>query len=216
MLRVICWIVLVSAVLTAEAGAARADEVGLSLDGRTWTPDLDRPLFDPRMRWVPGDVEIRSFWVRNESATKASMNVGVRTSDPDALLSQDDFLVDARVRGGTWVALPRNGGGLTLTDRTLPASGRIRIDLRVTFDATSENRTQVASLPMRFVVRLTQAGPRGDAPGGGPGTTPDGPDGLLPGTGAAAEPWQLWLAGALLGGGLLILAARRRKEHADA
>ena len=61
----LCWIVLVSAVLTAGAGAARAnDEVGLSLDGQTWTSELGVPL-RPAHALVPGDIETRSFWVRN-------------------------------------------------------------------------------------------------------------------------------------------------------
>ena len=48
MFRVLCWIVLVLAVLTAGAGAAHADdEVGLSLDGHTWTADLQSAALRP-------------------------------------------------------------------------------------------------------------------------------------------------------------------------
>ncbi len=146
MFRVLCWIVLVLAVLTAGAGAARADdEVGLSLDGHTWTADLNRPLFDPAMRWIPGDVETRSFWVRNDGPAKASMKIGVRTTDPDALFAQDDILIDARVRGGRWAPLSHGRGTRALTDRTLAKGGRVRVDLRVTFVPEATNRTELSA-----------------------------------------------------------------------
>lgn len=203
------WVQAVVALAVVSAGAAparAADEVGLSLDGRSWTTDLSRPLFDPRMRWVPGDVETRSFWVRNQGPTAASLRVAVRTSDPGALIAEDDIEIAARVRDGRWV--PLTGAGPAPDDRVLGdgplAEGeRVRVDLRARFVPWSTNRSERRTLPLVFVVRLSQAGP-------------DGGDGPLPDTGSAVAPWLLWLGGALVTGGVgAVLAATRRREARD-
>lgn len=210
MLRATCWTLLVSIALAIGAGPARAENaVGLSLDGQTWTSELQRPLFDPAMRWVPGDTETRSFWVRNQGPTAASTQIAVRTTDADGLLVQDDIAIDARVRGGAWTSLSDPAGSQTLTDGGLAKGNRVRVDLRVAFLPESTNRSELKELPLRFVVRLTQSGV-------GPGDGDDDGSGLLPDTGSVVEPWLLYLAAALLGGGFLILIVRRRKEESDA
>ena len=107
--RALCWTVLLSFVLTIDAGAARADEVGLSLDGQVWTSVLRRPLFDPAFRWVPGDTETRSLWVRNQGPTPASMRITLRTTDPDLLLARDDLRSTPGHRRSVDVAGQRSG-----------------------------------------------------------------------------------------------------------
>ncbi|MEZ0580021.1 LPXTG cell wall anchor domain-containing protein [Nocardioides sp. MH1] len=209
MYRVLCSVLLAAVVLTTGAGAARADdEVGLSLDGHQWSASLSRPLFDPAFRWVPGDTETRSLWVRNQGPTAASMEVGMRTLDPDALVQNEDLRIDARVHHGSWLPLTADGTAQTLLDRGLEKGARVRIDLRVAFDPASTNVTQVRTLPLKFVVRLTQSAPRGD---GGP----HGTDGDLPDTGSTVQPWQLWLAGGLIGCGIALVVRRRKEEETD-
>ena len=205
--RVLCWTVLVSIAVAIGAGpASAADEVGLSLDGQTWTDELRRPLFDPALRWVPGDTEQRSFWVRNQGPSRASMRIRVETKDPGGLLRRDDIRIDARVSGGSWTPLPDAGGAQPLTDQTLAMGDRVRVDLRVAFVAESTNPSELRELPLRFVVRLTQAGPGG-------GKDDDDNSGFLPDTGAAVERWLLWVAAGLIGSGLALLLARRRREE---
>ena len=210
--RAICWTVLASIVLVINTGSAHAsDEIGLSLDGRTWTSDLRRPLFEPAMRWVPGDSETRSLWVRNQGPTGASMRLAVRSTDLDTLLERDDILISARVRGGRWVPLNDGGAGSPLTEGALAQGDRLRLDVRVAFVAAATNRSEVDKLPLDFVVRLTQDRPGGG--GGGEGNSDGWGSGDLPATGAAVEPWLLWLAAGLIGSGLALLVARRREEE---
>jgi LPXTG-motif cell wall-anchored protein len=213
MYRVLCSILLAAVVLTTGASAARADdEVGLSLDGHQWSSSLSRPLFDPAFRWVPGDTETRSLWVRNQGPTSASMQIGLRALESSALLADDDLQIDARVHNGTWLPLGTDGTTQTLVDRGLAKGARVRVDLRVAFVPTSTNDTQLRTLPLKFVIRLTQAGP-----GGGPGDSGSNGNngGELPDTGNSVQPWQLWLAFALLGGGLVLVVRRRKEEETD-
>ncbi len=206
MFRLLSWTVLAPIALTINAGAAQAgDEIGLSLDGSSWTSELKRPLFEPRMRWVPGDTETRSFWVRNQGPTAASVRIAVRADDPDGLLARDDIVIEARMHGGTWLPLPDAGASSALTDDVMAQGDRLQVDVRVAFDPASTNQSERNLLPLIFVVRLTQAGPGGD----------DGLSGNLPETGTGVEPWILWLGSALIGGGLVLLVAARQREASD-
>ena len=102
-------IVIVAAILLAAAPAIAADEVGLSSDGVSWGSALSEPLFDPAFRWVPGDRETASFWVRNESSDAALLDVAILGSSVDALMETGDLSVTVAVAGG--------GGPTTTTTR---------------------------------------------------------------------------------------------------
>ena len=207
--RLVPWTVLASIALTIDAGAAHADgNVGLSLDGHSWASELRQPLFDPAFRWVLGDTETRSFWVRNQGPTAASMRIALRTTDPDRLVAREDLRIDARVWGGSWTSLA-GGADQALTDEAIPEGDRVRLDLRVVFVPGATNPTEREHLPSGFVVRLTQAG-LGGADGGG-----ERPSGGLPNTGNEVELWLVWLGTALLGGGLVLVLAARRREASD-
>ncbi|MFI5428339.1 hypothetical protein ACHMWU_18290 [Aeromicrobium sp. UC242_57] len=39
---------------------------------------MGEPLFDPDLRWVPGDSTIGGFYVRNQGASDANLRVAVR------------------------------------------------------------------------------------------------------------------------------------------
>ena len=211
MIRALCLIVLAGFVVLTTAGSARADDaVGLSLDGHQWSSSLTQPLFDPAFRWVPGDTETRSLWVRNQGPTGASMQIALQAPPANPLLAGDDLKIDARAQDGAWLALPTDGSTQTLVDRTLAKGDRVRLDLRVAFVPGSTNQTQLRELPLKFVVQLTQARPGGGGPGGDAGGGGD-----LPDTGNTVQPWQLWLAGALIGGGLVLVVRRRKEEEAD-
>ncbi len=191
------------AMVTASAAPARAeDEVGLSLDRRTWTANLAAPLFDPGFLWVPGDAHLRSFWVRNAGPTAADLTVTLRVQNVDGPLV-DDLAVAARVQGGTWQRLATPAAGTRLTDRAMPTAEAVRVDIRVAFDPGSHNQSQSRTLPLHFVVRLTQDG------------TGDGPGGLLPETGNAVPWWLPATAAGLLGLGLVLVGLGRRRESSD-
>jgi hypothetical protein len=208
-----CW-------LATTSPAIAADEIGLSNDGSHWSTVLTDPLFDPSFIWVPGDAKTSSFFVRNQGPTPAELTITVTSGDGDQLLANDDITLAARADGGSWAPL-RNGVATTaLTAQAIARGGSTRVELRARFDPASANRTEDKSLPLRFVVRLTEAIPT-------PGPTPSDSDsdesnharegGIgLPGTGSNLGVGTAWSAVALLGGGsLLALLARRRSKAAQ-
>lgn len=201
--RALCLSALVPIVLALGAGPVYADDlVGVSLDGSDWTDQLRRPLFDPALRWVPGDTETRSFWVRNQGPTAASMQLALRRTGLGPLLSRHDVQIDGRVDGGSWTSLT-DDAGRTLADGVLAQGEEVRVDVRVAFAPEATNPSERERLPLRFAVRLTQ----NDAVDDGPQHLPD--------TGNGVAGWMVWLGAALVGAGLTLLAAARRREAGD-
>jgi LPXTG-motif cell wall-anchored protein len=194
--------------VTASPAPARAEEeIGLSLDGRHWRSELTAPLFDPAARWVPGSRETRSFFVRNQGPTGARMSIEVRSRDSGRLLPDHDIGLTVRAAGGPWAALENGQPVATLLRGALVRDERVRVDVRVVFDRASTNQSQVRRLPLTFHVRLVGAGADADVPD-------DGPD-ALPDTGSLVEPWIVWLGAVLIGGGLALVLAARRREADD-
>ncbi len=179
--------------------AQAADEIGLSRDGITWVDELSVPLFEPERRWVPGDDETRSFWIRNQGPSGAEMTVETLSPSGDRVLAAD-IALSARVDAGPWRSLGLQRRSRTLTVEPLRVGRTARVDVRATFDSASINRTQRLTLPLTLRITLAQAlTDQGDEP------DPD-PGGLLPGTGATLG-WQTLLLGLVLtlGGALLIV-----------
>lgn len=208
--RLATLVVALSLVPTAFAApAVAADEVGLSRDGRTWHDSLSEPLFAPDFRWVPGDRETASFYVRNRGPSAARMSIDVTAGDADRLLAESDIEIDVRAGGGDWHRVPNGGTTKALVRDSLAESATTDVDVRVDFAWLSPNRSQRKALPLRMVVTLVQSGPVDRGPSDQPG------GGLLPGTGADVPPWLLWLAAVLLGvGGSLWAAGRKERSHA--
>lgn len=193
------------------AHAASGGQLGLSIDGRTWTRNLTRPLFDPTIRWVPGDVRTASFWARNQSSDPGRLSIRVTGGPATSLARTGNIRV--RVDGRT-VAL--SGSGTVVTDRLLQPGRRQRVPVSVAFLGSSTNPSQARQLGVRFLVRLTQAGiggRHGSAGGTSPGGTslgePSRGGDLLPNTGGP----PLWPA-AVAAGSLLAGAAVLRRTRA--
>lgn len=201
-------------VLLVGLGPASADEpggveLGLSRDGVTWSPTLAEPLFDPGVRWVPGDVRTERFYVRNQATSRGAMTVTVRSVRRDALLETRTLSVAARSGDGEWRAV--DGPSLVpIVDADLVASGAaVPVDVRVTMDSDAPNRTMVLGTDLEFTVQLADAR---SVPGGS-GDGASGEDGLGD-SGASVAAWMV-LVGALavFGGTTLLLA--RRGSHAE-
>lgn len=203
---------------TAPARAA-TEPVQLSNDGRTWTPDLARPLFDPATRWVPGDVRRAAFWVRNAGPTVGSLAVTARVQDTDGLMADDAIDLELREAGGAWTGVTP---GATLTLASLPAGADTRVEVRATYPWSSGNDTMRRTLSFSFGVRLSgddvaaTAGPTSAGPSATTtqqSASQDRDSGVsLPNTGNPVDWWWLLLAAAALGGGTALVVRSKRKD----
>ncbi|MGD9960179.1 LPXTG cell wall anchor domain-containing protein [Nocardioides sp.] len=195
-------------VLAGTPAMAAGDEIGLSLDGTSWSSDLTDPLFDPAIRWAPGDTRVESFLVRNQSSTASTLDVEITNTMVEGLLATGDLHLDAKVGNQPWKAF--SGGSVPVSsDLRLAVGQHERISVRATFDEAADNQTQQLPFDLDFEVRLTQASGiavPGDNPE--PGTQP------LPATGGPS--WWLAAVGAAALGWGLTLVTRRRKEQPDA
>jgi len=212
-------LLLAGLVAATPTGAVAAAEIGLSKDGSNWSSTLTRPLFDPAFRWVPGDDETSSFFVRNQGPSGAVLTISVRSADTDQLLSNSDIELSARVDGGSWIKLANGVATSGLTERSVARGGTARVDVRVRFDPSSVNTSQTKSVPLKFAIRLTQASGSSRTPGdnsdSGGDDDDEGRDGDLPGTGSTVAPAMLWVAAMLIGGGLALVGRSRREERVD-
>jgi len=197
--------------MAAVVGAAPAhadDQVGLSPDGVVWYDALHRALFASDRRWVPGDAETASFYVRNEGMSAAQLTIKVRSADGAGLLAANDIEITTRTAGGEWHEVENGIASVPLTDHAIEQGGEVRVDVKVRFVWLAPNGTMLKRLPLDFEVRLVEAGP----PDGDNGS--DGPTGLLPDTGSAVSLLLVWLGAILLGSGIaLVVAARRRRAE---
>lgn len=192
------------------AGPAHADgELGLSYDGRHWQDRLERPLFDPGLRWVPGDVRTARFYVRNLGSDRGSLTVEVEDTNragSGTLSASGHLRVVARAGRTAWTSM-RGGDLAHLVDDDLLASGRtVPVEVRVSMDASAPNRTMVLSSDLDFRVVLR------DARAAGAGSGAAGQE--LPATGTPVPPWLPPVALGLLGSGLW-LVVRRRGERSE-
>lgn len=191
-------------VVGATAPAHAADELSVSSDGRTWSADLERPLFDPATRWAPGDRRTAVFWVRNDADEPGRLSVDVRTLGPSAD-TFDDLVVEASGGSVTWAEEPGPDGAGTAT---VAAGETERITVDVRLPSWSRNLSQLDRVDLELLVRLE--GGRRPGPSG-PG---DGPSRLLPDTGGVG----VWLFGAVVGllaGGLLLVGRERREKEKE-
>lgn len=183
----------VAALFVSPAGRATADgpegAVLISPDGRTWSADLPAPLFDPSLRWVPGDTRTSSFYVENRGASPAEVGLKVSAADGGSLLGTGDVLLRARVAGGPWEAVPGEIGE-PLDSVAVGVGESRRIDVRAVLRAASSNLSQTASVALSFVVQLTEKAPS-------PGT--------IPATGAPELRGLLFLAALCVGTGLALV-----------
>lgn len=215
MIRAVCLSLALVAVLVwpTASGAAtpdssRSEELGLSWDGRNWSDTLPGSLFDPRIRWVPGDVRTEEFHVRNQADESGDLTISVAATDPDSLLRDEDIVLAARVDRGAWVRFENTAGWFRLQRSELAAGGQNRVQVRASFDPGSGNESQADRLSLRFLVTLSDA-----RAGGNDEEPPDeGGNGWLPDTGAPALGWLLVMAGVAIGTGLALVRRGRREE----
>ncbi|MFV0253189.1 MAG: signal peptidase I [Beutenbergiaceae bacterium] len=175
--------VAVTTVLVAlcAAPAAAADELAFSWDGLTWDTQLDAPLFDPSVHWVPGDVRTASFWVRNRGESAAALTIMVASHGIADLMAQGDLRFTVKVGDGAWVGLA-DATGSTLPGQIAVGASE-PVHLRATFDPAAGNGSQMRQLEFQISVVLSAylpptGTPEPDATAGG-GAAAAGNDGTL-------------------------------------
>lgn len=214
-----------STVLAALVGGAAApahadDEVGLSLDGLTWVGTLLDDLFGSVALWVPGDAETRTFQVRNDGPSEATLSIDVVAADPNQLLDRGDFVLQARVDGGPWQMVAPGVNPVAPSGLVIDEGQRAVVDVQVRFvpqAASGEDEL----LPL--TLRVTLAGDdevggveaTDDGNGGGNGEVGGVASDGLPATGSPLDAWMIWLAAALIGAGLALLAPARRRRTVE-
>ncbi len=197
-----------SILVGAIAPAAADAKIGLSMDGVTFSSALSGPLFGSQIRWVPGDERRRTFYVRNQGAERAVMAVDFVGRDVNDLLATGELTISASADGGPTRAVSSAGTRRLITDVEVPAAGVSRVDVDVSFDPASDNRSQIRGTEFDFAVHLTQdevlaANVADRAAEGG---------GILPDTGSPAS-WTLIIGSVFVVGGLI--TTRKQREIED-
>lgn len=217
MTRVLTLLFAVTAALLGLAGPASASgELGLSPDGVHWASSLPAPLFDPAFRWVPGDSQVASFYVRDQSTDAAVLDLTMLTGPVQTLIDTGDLTVGASVDGGAFTDVKTPGTHLLIHQVPVAAGAMHKINVRITFDPASTNASQSRELDLDFTVTLTQAttnvrpptGGGGSGHGHGHGGTGSGP---LPNTGTVITPFMLLLAALLVAVGTGLVGYGRRR-----
>ena len=192
-------------VVVAGAPAQAADELSVSRDGVTWTDAIVDPLFDPDIRWVPGDERQVRFFVRNESADSGRLTIDVEGVEVDGLLETGDLAISARGGDGSWMTVDEPGTKRLVT-RVLPSSGVESVDIEVRFDPASTNISELKMQDLRFRATLSQASVADDEPSDA--------GGILPSTGATRGMLSIAAIGCLLLlVGSSIVARRKEVSH---
>ncbi len=194
--------IMVITVGSSAAPARAAGELGLSVDGVTWAPSINTPLFDSSMTWVPGDSETVMFYLRNQGGSAGNLTVDVIGSKAGDLLDSGDLHITATGGGGDWAVVSQSGQHRLLTAPNIADGSVTPITVNATFDTSSLNLTELTSANVRFLVTLSQA----SAVGG------DG-DGLLPDTGAPDLRMYVALSAILLGTGLGFVTRRNQPQR---
>ena len=203
----------VMAALGFASPASAVDKLELSADGISWGTSLPAPLFDPSFRWVPGDSETASFYVRNHTGQDAVLNVIMLPAQFGDLMASGDLTVSAQVDGGTWVgATTADNSHFLITNASVPGKAVRKINVRIDFAASSGNATQDRQVGLAFDVNLTQGRAIVLAPtqGGGHGGPKDNHPGSLPNTGNDVSPLMILLAALLCAGGAALALVSQR------
>jgi hypothetical protein len=203
----------VAAVVAGVAAPAHADdEIGLSVDGVTWSTQLAAPLFPPGFLWVPGDVEEATFLVRNDGPSAGELTVDVIAEDPDAFLASDALVLEARLGNGTWTDVQPGTTRVDPAQFAVAEGQSTSVTVRGTFlpEATAQEDSIV---PFRVRVTMSGDGDVGGVDAGDGGGEVGGvDDGILPDTGSPIALGLLWLVAGLIGAGVALVLPRRQRR----
>ncbi len=180
------------------ASAAVESELQLSRDGVHWADSLNDPLFDTTMRWVPGDSEYATFFIRNRGGGDGDLTVDVVSSSVGNLIDSGDLHITAKGGGGAWTSVSTPGRHRLLTRPSVPNRQMLPIEVNVRFDRASVNATQLRASTLKFIVTLTESSAGEDS------------DTAMPDTGAPEVRWIFAIGALFIGIGLALVTRRNR------
>lgn len=238
--------VLLGALLLAQPSVAKASEnaasrLSLSSDGVNFTPNFNGPVLIGIDRYVPGDENQRTVWLRNDSNDPAWLWSTYRTTSMDAALAPYLSIAASYGAAGTPAGeafAPVDKCTSLLPAQKVSAGQTVQAVIAARFAAEAPNETRLTTAEFAVNFGLTQDigqpnGPDGcsevggDNGSGGDGTggSGSGSDGTitgggqntkdpLPETGAAGLiPWLSLAAAAALTGFIALFASRRKEKE---
>lgn len=198
-------------------------EMLVSVDGRTFAPEPVEGLFERAAVLVPGDAVTSSLWVRNESPTPANLRVSIRELDVPSAEFARSVTLSVRDSNMTTVHALAEVERCDVLVRTagIPVGGTVRVDFALAMGdfASAATQTQTASFIVVAALRDAAAGEFGPSPCEDDGvtiSTSSPPVSTIAATGTQPPVALLVIGGAVLGLGVILLgAARRRREPQD-
>ncbi|WP_254052321.1 LPXTG cell wall anchor domain-containing protein [Aeromicrobium sp. A1-2] len=205
MRAIMCLLAALALVPVVVAPAFADARIGLSRDGVTFAPTLSSTLFDPDLRWVPGDSRTATFYVRNQADEPATLSVDVVGTHIDSLLETGYLTISVRGGGGRWRETSATGTHRLVSEIGVGTGDSARIDVSVAFAPEATNPSQTQNLALAFRILLSQDVEAAVAPDR---------DGLLPDTGAPAS-WSFIIGLTLVGAGTILVHKRREEAGTD-
>jgi hypothetical protein len=149
---------LLMALLAPPAAAAthRWQPLQLSRDGHHWKTHLRGPLFDKRVLWVPGTKQTATFFVRNNSGSRADLKIVVRVTDTNHVLRPGGVRMKAHAGMLTQWRRVRQVGPKVVALRTMPAGRVVPVQVWARMVRKAGWRTMDTNLHFMMRVRLTK------------------------------------------------------------
>lgn len=204
--RIALIVCLLAPMASATSPAHAGGKLGLSSDGIHWGSGLTEPLFDPQMRWVPGDSETATFYLRHQADGAAELSIDVISSGSRVLMGAGDLQISAS-GGGEWTTVSEPGIHRLLASPNMRAGSMTPVQVNVALSSESKNITQFQGLRLSFRITLSEAFPEA--------STADQQGKTLPHTGAPRVLWIAVVAALLVGTGSAFAMTRRIREDTE-
>lgn len=182
---------LFGAAVVALAPVAASSGESVQPDRPAAFQDVPPELFDPAVRWVPGDQRTADLTLHNPTSADRRLSVAVRAPRPGGWVSRGAVTLSARVDGGRWIALDHQVPGALGRGPVLPAGETRQVQVRAQVHPWAGNRTRDERV-LQFALSLDPPGLAGSQLR----VTQETPDrwpmllaGVVAGTGAGAA-WR--------------------------
>jgi LPXTG-motif cell wall-anchored protein len=206
----------------APSPASAATELLVSTDGVTFGPAFTHGLFDDIGAMVPEDTATASFWVMNPTVDPASIRVSVQEMVVSSPVLATSMMLSTWDEG-TGLTNTTQLNSLAVCDIVVPgqimaAGAVIRVDMTITMLSVTGHMAQgqLGALNFLAAMRDAAAGPFPPSACDDDGVTiPANLPAQIAHTGTDLPTDWLAAAGALVGFGILLVLARRRRHRDD-